>query len=37
MDKRKELKKSTIVVGTGKNTFEYEIVDVIGNGANSIV
>lgn len=37
MDKRKELKKSTIVVGTEKNTFEYEIVDVIGNGANSIV
>lgn len=37
MDKRKELKKSTIVVGTEKNTFEYKIVDVIGDGANSIV
>ena len=37
MDKRKELKKSKIVVGAEKNNFEYEIVDVIGNGANSIV
>lgn len=37
MDKRKKLKKSKIVVGTEKNTFEYEIVDVIDNGANSIV
>ena len=37
MDKRKELKKSTIVVGIEKNTFEYKIVDVFGDGANSIV
>lgn len=37
MNSRKELKNSTIVLGTGRNTFEYEIVNLVGKGANSIV
>ena len=37
MHSRKELENSALVLGTGRNTFEYKIVKVIGKGANSIV